>query len=440
MVRQRSNHPVRRFVIGWVALLGAAAVCGAQEIAITPSHADGVYAVGEKIEWRVELKGSNGADLKSLDYVVKRGQLTEIKSGKLDLSGGGGTIDTSLDQPGTVLTILTATVNGKPFKRLAGAVVDPGKIAPSAPPPGDFDEFWRGKIAELQGIPPNPQLEAADAGKPDVDYFKVRLDNIRGTHVYGQLARPKRAGKFPALLLVQYAGVYGLPKNNVVRRAEQGWLALNIMAHDLPFDQPDEFYKKLATTTLNDYPAIGNSDREKSYFLRMYLGCYRAADYLAGRDDWDGKTLVVMGTSQGGQQSIITGGFYPKITAMIANVPGGCDVTGPSAGRSAGFPYWSNHAPWSKNPAIIETGRTFDAVNFAGHIQCPALVSCGLIDETCPAAGVLAAYDQMKGPKEILILPNSDHHGNNNAQARFFSRSEKWLAAIVKGQPVPPPD
>ena len=40
-------------------------------------------------------------------------------------------------------------------------------------------------------------------GKPGVEYFKVQLDNIRGTHVYGQLAKPKKEGKFPALLIVQ---------------------------------------------------------------------------------------------------------------------------------------------------------------------------------------------------------------------------------------------
>ena len=202
----------------------------------------------------------------------------------------------------------------------------------------------------------------------------------------------------------------------------------------LPFDQPPVFYKKLTDTTMKDYAAIGDSDKDKSYFLRMYLGCYRAADYLAGRDDWDGRTLVVMGTSQGGQQSIITAAIHPKITAMLANVPGGCDVTGASAGRAAGFPYWSNHATWDKNPQILETGRYFDAVNFADRIKCPALVSCGLIDETCPAAGVLAAFNQMNGPKHVLILLNSNHHGDGNAQARYFSLSEKWLAKMVRGE------
>lgn len=421
-------------------VLLVSAVCSAQDVGILlePAHPDGIYAIGEKIEWHAYATTKDSASLKNVQYVLKRGELTEIKKGTLDLTASGGaTIETSLDKPGMVLAVVTATEFGKPLKFLAGAVVAPEKIEPSAPPPADFDAFWSKKITELQAIPPNPQVEPADSGKPNVDYFKVRLDNIHGTHVYGQLAKPKKPGKFPALLLVQYAGVYGLPKANVVRRAEQGWLALNIMAHDLPFDQPEAFYKNLAATTMKDYTAEGDTDREKSTFLRMYLGCYRAADYLAGRDDWDGKTLVVMGTSQGGQQSVVTAAIYPRITTMLANVPAGADVTGPQVGRAAGFPYWANHATWDHNPKILETGRYFDTVNFAPRIHCPALVSCGLIDETCPPTGVLAECNLMKGPKEILILPNSNHHGTGNAQARFFSESERWLAAMVKGNPPP---
>ena len=179
------------------------------------------------------------------------------------------------------------------------------------------------------------------------------------------------------------------------------------MAHDLPFDQPQEFYKKIASTTLKDYPAIGNDDREKSYFLRMYLGCYRAADYLANRPDWDGRTMVVTGTSQGGQQSIITAAISPKITALMADVPAGCDPTGLAVDRMPGWPYSGGNMANARKPNVAETSRYFDAVNFASRVKCPALVATGLIDVTCPPAGVLAACNQFQGPKEVLIMVNA---------------------------------
>lgn len=407
-----------------------ASTIAAQEILTTPAKPTGVYGVGDQIEWKVEAKG----DVKQVAYMIKKGGMMVTKQGTLDLSAGPAVLQTTLDEPGTVLVEFKGKQGDKEIKALAGAVAAPEKIAPSAPRPDDFDAFWKAKIEQLEAIPANPQLEPGDGGKAGVEYFKLRMDNINGAHVYGQLAKPKKEGKYPAILIVQYAGVYGLPKTNVTNRAGAGWLALNIMAHDLPFDQPEDFYKQASQTTLKDYVSIGDEDRDKSYFLRMYLGCYRAVEYLASRPDWDGKTLVVMGTSQGGQQSIVTAGLNPRITAMMANVPGGCDVTGFQIGRASGFPYWSNQARAKKNDKIIEVGRYFDAVNFASRITCPAMVSMGLIDETCPPSGALAAVNQMKGPKEVLILVNSNHHGSNNAQAAYFSQSEAWARRLLKGE------
>jgi cephalosporin-C deacetylase len=411
-----------------------ALAAGGQEIVVVGEKAGGVYGVGEKIAWRVEVKGEGAPAVTRVGYVLKKGGLTVMKEGVLDVSSGAAVLEATLDAPGTILAELKASAGGKEIKGLGGAAVAPEKIGPSAGRPADFDAFWKAKIEQLHAIPMNAKVEASESGKGSVDYFKIEMDNINGSHIYGQLARPKREGKFPALLIVQWAGVYGLPKGNVVNRADGGWLALNIMPHDLPFDQPEDFYKKAAQTTLKDYVSIGQDDREKSYFLRMYLSCYRALDYLAERPDWDGKTLVVMGTSQGGQQSLVIAGLHPKLTAMSAMVPAGCDVTGPTIGRAAGFPYWADHAKWTKNEKILETGRYFDAVNFAPNVKCPSLVALGLIDQTCPSAGVFAACNRFGGPKEVIVMVNSDHQGRNKSQAEYYAKSEAWLKQLAKGE------
>ena len=167
-----------------------------------------------------------------------------------------------------------------------------------------------------------PVLQTADSRRRGVNYWKLQLDNIRGTHIQGQLARPVAGGLLPAMLVVQWAGVYPLQKEWVTEHAAQGWLTLNIMAHDLPIDEPPAFYEQLSEGALTNYAAIGNDDREQSYFLRMYLSCYRAVEYLSERPDWDGRTLVVTGTSQGGLQSFVAAGLNPKVTGLMALVPG----------------------------------------------------------------------------------------------------------------------
>jgi cephalosporin-C deacetylase-like acetyl esterase len=137
-------------------------------------------------------------------------------------------------------------------------------------------------------------------------------------------------------------------------------------------------------------------------------------------------------------QALATAGLNPSVTAVIAYVPAGCDATGPYAGRLTGWPYWRG---WGQQPnkKTIEVGRYFDPVNFAPRIKCPALVMMGLIDDTSPAACVMAAFNQIPGPKERMILPTSDHHGNNGAIREYTEQSNLWLARLAKGQPRPEP-
>ena len=418
--------------------LAASRICEAQKIVVTPDKASCVYDVGEPITWKVQVTGDNASSVRQVNCTLKKCGLTVIKQGVLDVSSGSASVGTCLSEPGTVLAEFTTTIDDKPVRVLAGAAVAPYKVQPATTRPDDFDKFWAAKIGELEAIPPNPQLTPVDVGNPDVKYFKIRMDNIHGSHIYGQLAEPAGHGKYPALLIPQWAGVYGLPQSNVVKRATEGWIALNIMPHDLPLDQPAAYYKNLYKTTYKNYWTFGAESRETTTFLRMYLSCYRAMDYLTQMPDWDGKTLVVMGTSQGGQQAIMIAGLYPKVTAMLAMVPSSCDMTGPTIGRAIGYPNWADQANEKHTDAILQTGRYFDPVNFASRIKCPVLIAPGLRDETSPPTGVFAAFDQIHAPKELLILVNSNHSGDGNAQAPYNNRAEFWLRAIAQGKAVPP--
>src|SRR6202043_3248891 len=118
--------------------------------------------------------------------------------------------------------------------------------------------------------------------------------------------------------------------------------------HDVPSDMPPAFYDALPQLIKN-YQTIGNTDRDRNYFLQMYLGDYRAVDYLASRPDWDGRTLVVMGTSMGGQQSLSVAGLNPRVTHVIVNEAAGADANGALHGRFAGYPNWD-----SSNPKVME--------------------------------------------------------------------------------------
>ncbi|MEI7729348.1 MAG: acetylxylan esterase [Verrucomicrobiota bacterium] len=417
--------------------LSSSSAFAAPDLVIKAEKAGAVYQAGETITWRVELRGG-GADIKEASYVIKKAGASVHHQGTVTLSGGAGTVQTKLDQPGTLLLEVVAKVPGaKEIRALGGAAIAPEKIPPSSPCPEDFDAFWKGKLDELAKVPANPVLEQGKSGKDGVDYWKITMDNIRGTHIRGQLARPAQGAKLPAMLVVQWAGVYGLNQGFATGPAAEGWLTLNITAHDLPIDEPESFYKQQNDGPLKNYTAIGNDDREKSYFLRMFLACYRAVEYLAQRPDWDGKTLIVTGTSQGGLQTFVTAGLNHKVTALLALVPAGCDNTGGLADRKPGWPYWMANVAGKDEKKALNTSRYFDGVNFAARIKCPALVGLGLIDTTSPPSGVYAAFNLMQGPKETVVLPDSDHRGKNNTQAPYSARASVWRKALLAGSPPP---
>ena len=425
--------------VSTLVVLTAAGLCAAQQMVITPDKPSGVYQVGDTVHWTVEWKGTNTPAAR---YTFKSGGLKDVGQGDLSFSSGIAGLETKFAAPGTMLVEVKWQPESETNRVVGGAVAAPDKIQPAAPPPADFGAFWKAKLEELNKVPMNPELEKVSSEKSGVAYWKVTLGNIRGTHVYGQIARPAQGEKFPALLILQWANVYPLQKSWVTDRARDGWLALDIEPHDLPIDKPEIFYKEQQSSNgpLKDYWTIGNDDRETSYFLRMYLSCYRAVEYLKTRPDWDGKTLVVMGDSQGGQQALITAGLHPEnVTAALALVPAGCDMLGPEVGHATDFTRWYFNAKGGKDPKKVrEASRYYDTANFASLVKCPVLVGVGLRDEVCPPAGVFAAVNQIISPKELIILSKSGHQDEYGTQAPYDKRRwNAWLPALRQGLPAP---
>lgn len=437
-----------KFLIGTLALTALPALAQPLNpfITFTPFHANGLYKAGERYGWTVRAPmGMSTQDPLSYDFTIRENNQAVIASGTIDLSSGSAVIAGTLDHPAMVYVRLTPNRTGMVTppapppaapapgrgptgpslvdldKLTVGAAIDPTNFKPSIARPADFDSFWAGKLAALAAVPVNPQLTPLAAPKPGIDFYKVQLDSI-GSHVQGYLATPKNGlAKHPAILLYQYAGVYALDPRTAADRAAEGWLAFNVDSHD---QDPAS-----ADGAPRNYAMVGANDRETSYFLTMYLRDSRAIDYIRSRPDWDGKTIVVMGTSMGGQQSFAAAGLNPDhVTALVVNVPAGFDVNGEKAGRKTGYPGWP-----ADDAAIMQAGQYFDPVNFASRIKAKSVVAFGLIDTTSPPAGVFTAVGQIPAAKEAIPMVESDHnHITPQKQEAYLQRQQAVLATILK--------
>lgn len=388
-------------------------------ITITAARPSGLYAVGETVRWTVRQPlGMPGA---RYTYEVRENNLAVLSSGALDLSSGMAVVEGSLAHAGMITLVLkpegVASISGPVQAQIsAAAAVGIRDIRPSNPRPADFKSFWDGKLAQLRAIPINPRLTPVESGRAGVTLSTVMLDSVSST-VQGYLAAPG-TGKYPALLIYQYAGVYALEKETSVNRAAEGWLAFNVDSHDMP---PTE------ATAPRNYASIGNTDREASYFLNMYLRDTRAIDFIRQHPNWDGRTIVIMGTSMGGQQSFATAGLNPGvITAMVVNVPSGANIAGDRSGQRAGYPNWN-----ATDPAVASTAAYFDTMSFAPDITAAAIVAPGFIDVTSPPYGIIAAFNQIKGAKELVPMVESDHnHITPQKQNGWLERSRAALEEL----------
>jgi cephalosporin-C deacetylase len=454
-----------------VVAFASASAADMPRLVFTPYHADGIYALGEKVGWTVTTATGTAPPKGRFSYTIESNNLDVVKTGSFDLSSGTATIETTLDEPAMLYVVvdhqaglapslspaeyaqvnhaLTALLEKddpalKPLlekypgydllhpefslsafaeNRVAtlGAAVAPTLLQPTVPAPSDFGSFWAAQLARLRRIPVDPVLTPLPTSQAGVKLFRVRLDSV-GSHVHGYLAMPDRAGKFPALIIYQWAGVYPLQPDWATDRAAEGWLTFDVDPHDLPPER--------GTGVPREYQMIGDRHRDTSYFLDMYLRDTRALEYIRSSPRWDGRTVVLTGTSMGGQQSLVTAGLNPgKVTAVLVNEPSGADSNGDLHGRRAGYPMWD-----ADDPQVMKTALYFDTVNFAPHITAATLIAIGFIDTTAPPAGVWTELNEIPGPKEVVPMIESQHNNlTPDKQDAWLKRSEEVLATLVHG-------
>jgi cephalosporin-C deacetylase-like acetyl esterase len=381
------------------------------KIKIAHDRPSAVYQVSEKAVFTVSLEGPVDQERKVRFALREDGQSKPCAEGDRILSPGttSFTVEHVWERPSFVrLSVTMADVDGAPT--LAGAACEPEKLRPSLPKPDDFDAFWNAKKATIDAIPFNEVLvPMPEATNEKIETYSITLDGINGSKVRGCFSKPRGSGPFPIIMLVHAAGIYSIGPNAVADYARRGVMAIDINAHDIENGKPRQYYADLANGALKGWNRQGKTDRETSYFLRMFSSCYRAGQYLSSRPEWNRKHFVVEGSSMGGGQSFATAYLCPQVTAFAANVSALCDHSGPSVGRLAGWPKWVPYANGIPDEKALAASRYFDCVNFAYTIRAKALVSAGFIDINCAPSSIYVAYNVLAGEKRFFNMPKAGH-------------------------------
>ena len=432
---------LRRFSCGFLLTLALTANCLAQPftptilpithptnatVTVAPDRADWTYPLGATGSFRITINAkpypSEGVPIKfRLGPEMREGAETNA----IVPAEGLVLLVTSPSEPGFIRCIVTFTNAGKTNRELATMGFAPEKITPTQTEPADFDKFWADQKAALAKVPADYQLiPAPELSTTNVEVSYLSFQNVGGwsgpSRFYGVLCVPRGPGPFPAVLNVPGAGVRGY--SGLRGLAEKGVITLQVGIHGIPVNLPPEVYQDLARGALDNYNRFQLDNRYSYYYRRVYLGCLRANDYLTSLPKWDGKNLMVMGGSQGGQLSIMTAALDPRVTALAASYPAYSDVTGYLRGRTGGWPgLFRLGADGKPGDAPIEakliTTSYYDTVNFARRLKVPGFYFWGYNDETCPPTSTFSAYNVISAPKQLTLALEQGHTTSPAQQA-----------------------
>lgn len=386
-----------------------------------------VAKVGEEVKLRVVVESEDPG------FAAANLFVNGVRQGKRKLVKLGTPVEFAVTptEPGSVSVICSVLDENRKFVRNArkrkvefgvGVLVNPNKIAPGNPKcPDDFDAFWQRKRAELDKVPvkavrKETKLSPEEEKKyPGVVCYDVKVDCAGSAKVSGYLCMPRDAKprSLPAIVIYHGAGVRS--SNKQLRYGTKA-IAFDVNAHGIENGKNAEFYNELGSGRLKNYRTENFDDHNNIYFVGMYMRVMRALDYVKSLPEWNGKTLIAFGTSQGGGQTIAAAALDPQVTLAVAGVPALCDLGGRQLKRQPGWPVYLMPPERQSDVKIIGESAYIDGVFFARRIKCPVYISTGLIDNVCHAAAVHAAFNALPAGtrKRLHVNPVGAHNTSPN--------------------------
>lgn len=379
-------------------------------VSVTSDHQDWNYKVGEKASFVVNVRKS-GTLLNQVKIDYEAGPVMYPNTKKtLILKDGTMKWSGEMKTPGFYRLKVVAHVDGKDYEGLCTAAFSPEKIKPFAQEPKDFDDFWKKALDEARQIDLNPtKVLLPERCTKDVNVYEISYHNNRwGSKMYGVLSVPVKPGKYPALLRVPGAGVR--PYSGDTYTATGKCIVLEIGIHGVPVTMEQKVYDDLANAALNGYWDTNLENPDRNAYKRVVTGAVKGVDMIASLDEWDGKTLGVTGSSQGGFLSLAVAALDKRVTFLAAVHDAMCDYEAELHGVAGGWPHYFYHAKMNAiTKARLEGARYYDGVNFARRITVPGWYSFGYNDEVVPPTSSYGLYNSVKAPKTLSLYQMTGH-------------------------------
>lgn len=279
-------------------------------------------------------------------------------------------------------------------------------------------------------VKPAPQEKLDQNGLTCLD---IEIPMPEGNPVRAYLSYPTdaKSRSLPIIMFAHGAGVKGhwckssVDKTISDARRGGGAIAIDINAHGMLNGQPQEYYDNLDAGELHKYSTREITGHKDFYFRLMYLRLVRALDYLTTLPQWDGKRVLIYGSSQGGAQTAALAGIDTRVTRALLDVPAFTDLGGRLWGRRGSWPgRYSSHA--EEHSEILPY---YDGACLITLTKADLFFEAGLVDYTCPPGCVAAAHNAAGSKNKTIKFFPYRPHSTTKIDKRFAERWKKQIEA-----------
>jgi len=399
------------------------------------NRADGVYAKGDTVRVWADVKSIPDGETSFVMFPYTDPKKADKKPVSLNV-GENLLLETVYDETvhySFCVTDGSDAGKGYPKGVYGGFAVAPEEFTPGFEKPEDLEAFWADNISYMRSKKIRETIKS-DVTKDGYRVYETEVNCVGPKPLRAYVAHPEDAqpGTLPIILYLHHAGRPGEPSEakTALEYAKYGALAMDLNAHGMLNDQPKEYYENLANGELRSYYSREPYDRDNYYFKWMFLRAQRAVDHLTENPLWDGKHIIVTGSSQGGAQCMFLAAVDPRITAAVVTVPAMLDQGGELQGRRNAWPSTME----KYRASTVENSPYFDPALLIGNTNAEIWCEVGLFDTTCPASGIFSALNQIKTKKTVyttqrnhkITTNESSWHGSiDKARRNFISEALK---------------
>lgn len=386
----------------------------ADYVSLRFNHENGVYAVGDTIRLYADL---SAAPEGTLYFETSKYGFKGVKTVPVDLNEGENLLmEVVAKEPIHYVCALKPEEKSKLEQKVrAGYIVAPETFTPGFDVPADLYAFWDAEFKKMRKMKMKVKTQN-EATVKKCEVYEVEVNCVGPKPVRAYVAHPIDAQpkSLPIIINLHAAGTPGAPSTAraAMDFANYGALAMDLNAHGMLNDQPQEYYKALAEGELNKYAGREPANRDDYYFKWMFLRAMRALDYMTNDPLWDGKHILVIGGSQGGAQSAFLAAMDPRVTAAVITVPAMLDQGASVQGRAVAWPKTMNNFKES----TMANSPYFDPSLYICNTKAEIWCEIGMYDMTCPAPNIYAALNTVKTP--VTIVPYQRAHVLNGPKER----------------------